>query len=60
MHSVLQLKLGGTIPKTDYKIDELDIASRLLLEYFFPSKSFQAFGIRLIGGGGFIKGEYIQ
>jgi len=36
---------------------ELDIHSRLLLEYYFPSRSVHAFGIRLIGGGGFLSGE---
>lgn len=53
----ITVELGGTIPKTDYKIDELDIHSRLLLEYYFPSRSIHAFGIRLIGGGGFLCGE---
>ena len=53
----ITVELGGTIPKTDYKIDELDVTGRLLLEYYFPSRSMQAFGIRLIGGGGFINGE---
>lgn len=53
----ITVELGGTIPKTDYKIDELDVTGRLLLEYYFTSRSFHAFGIRLIGGGGLIKGE---
>lgn len=53
----ITVELGGTIPKTDYKIDELDVISRLLLEYYFPSRSIHAFGIRLIGGGGFLRGE---
>ncbi|HSW56211.1 MAG TPA: SPOR domain-containing protein [Ignavibacteriaceae bacterium] len=53
----ITVELGGTIPKTDYKIDELDVISRLLLEYYFPSRSIHAFGIRLIGGGGFLSGE---
>jgi len=53
----ITVELGGTIPKTDYKIDELDINSRLLLEYYFPSRSIHAFGIRLIGGSGFLSGE---
>jgi len=29
----------------------------LLLEYYFPSRSIHAFGIRLIGCGGFLRGE---
>jgi SPOR domain len=53
----ITVELGGTIPKTDYKIEELDIISRLVLEYYFPSRSIHAFGIRLIGGGGFLSGE---
>jgi SPOR domain len=53
----ITVELGGTIPKTDYKIDELDVTGRLLLEYYFPSRSIQAFGIRLIGSAGFINGE---
>jgi hypothetical protein len=53
----ITVELGGTIPKTDYKIDELDIHSRMLLEYYFPSRSIHAFGIRLIGGGGYLSGE---
>jgi len=53
----ITLEAGGTIPKTDYKIDELDVNGRLLLEYYFTSRSIHAFGLRLIGGGGFIKGE---
>ena len=53
----ITVELGGTIPKTDYIIDELDVISRLLLEYYFPSRSIHAFGIRLIGGGGFLSGE---
>ena len=48
---------GGTFSKTDYKIGELDLTGRLLFEYYFTSKSFNAFGIRLLGGGGFISGE---
>lgn len=53
----ITVELGGTIPKTDYKIEELDITSRLLLEYYFPSRSVHAFGIRLISGAGFNNGE---
>lgn len=53
----ITIELGGTIPKTDYKIEELDVISRLSLEYYFPSRSIHAFGIKLVGGGGFTKGE---
>lgn len=30
------------------------------MEYYFTSRSFHAFGLRLLGGGGFIKGEVIS
>lgn len=53
----ITFELGGTIPRTDYKMEELDITTRLSLEYYFPSRSIHAFGIRLISGGGFINGE---
>jgi hypothetical protein len=53
----ISLEFGGTVPKTDYKSDELDATGRLLLEYFFSSRSFQTFGLRLIGSGGFINGN---
>ncbi|MCW8803962.1 MAG: hypothetical protein OQK57_06150, partial [Ignavibacteriaceae bacterium] len=42
----ITLEAGGTIPKTDYKIDELDFKGRLLLEYYFTSRSIHAFGLR--------------
>jgi hypothetical protein len=53
----ISLEAGGTIPRTDYLNDELDYSGRLMVEYFFPSRAFHAFGIRLIGGGGFLSGN---
>ncbi len=53
----ITIEVGGTIPKTDYKIDELDISGRLLLEYFFTSHSINAFGMRILGGGGYLNGQ---
>lgn len=53
----ITLELGGTIPNTDYKLNELDISGRFMTEYFFTSRSIHAFGIRLFAGGGFINGE---
>lgn len=53
----ITLELGGTIPNTDYKLNELDISGRLMIEYFFTSRSIHAFGIRLSAAGGFINGE---
>ena len=51
------LEVGGSLPKTDYKIDELSITGRILIEYFFSSKSIHAFGLRILGGAGILKGE---
>ncbi len=53
----ITIEAGATIPKTDYKIEELDMTGRLLFEYYFTSRSAHAFGIRLTGGGGFLSGE---
>lgn len=53
----ITLETGGTVSKTDYREGELDFSSRLLIEYFFSSKTFSAFGLRIIGEGGFIRGE---
>lgn len=53
----ITLEFGGTLPKTDYKINELDIYGRILAEYYFTSRSIHAFGLRLFAGGGFINGE---
>ena len=51
------IEVGGTIPKTDYKIDELSITGRLLVEYFFKLNSASAFGIRISGSSGILKGQ---
>jgi len=51
------LEGGGTFPKTDYKIDELDITGRLLVEYYFTSRNPYAFGLRLLTGAGLLSGE---
>ena len=53
----ITFELGGTLPKTDYKINELDIYGRILTEYYFTSRSIHAFGLRLYAGAGFINGE---
>lgn len=53
----ITLELGGTIPKTDYKIDNAGISGRLSFEYFFKSHSIHSFGIRVLGGAGILKGE---
>ena len=45
---------------SDYKFEELNVTGRLLLEYFFPSRSFSDVGIRLFVTTGFIKGEFFS
>ena len=54
---VFSVELGGTYPYTDYSNPELDFFGRGLVEYYFPSKSIHAIGIRFFSGGGFISGE---
>lgn len=56
----ITVEAGGTIPKTDYKFEELNVTGRLLLEYFFTSRSFSAFGMRLFFSTGFISGEFFS
>jgi hypothetical protein len=51
------IEIGGTVPKTDYKIDELSISGKLLFEYFFKLSSISALGIRFSGSSGIIKGQ---
>jgi hypothetical protein len=54
---VFSAEFGGTYPFTDYSNPELDFFGRGLVEYFFPSKSIHAIGIRFLSGGGFISGD---
>jgi hypothetical protein len=54
---VFSAELGGTFPFTDYSNPELDFFGRGLVEYYFPSKSIHAIGIRFLGGNGYISGE---
>jgi len=56
----ITIEAGGTIPMSDYKFEELNVTGRLLLEYFFPSRSFSEFGIRLFANTGFIKGDFFS
>lgn len=53
----ISIEAGGTISKTDYKTSDLDYNVRLLFEYFFMSRSFSTFGLRLFSEGGFIQGQ---
>lgn len=51
------IEVGSTIPRTDYKIDELSIIGRLMVEYFFELNSNSALGIKILGSGGILKGQ---
>ena len=53
----IAMEFGGTLPKTDYKIDELSISGRLLAEYFFTSHSIHSLGVRILGGAGILRGK---
>ena len=53
---VFSAEAGGTYPFTDYSTPELDFFGRGLIEYYFPSKSVHAIGIRFLSGGGFLSG----
>lgn len=56
----ITFEAGATLSKTDYKIDELNISGRLLLEYFFTSRTLHAFGLRVMGSGGFLEGDFFS
>lgn len=53
----ISAEAGGSLPISDYQINDIDFSGKLSLEYFFPSKSIHIFGLKVNGGGGFIKGE---
>ena len=53
---VFSAEAGGTYPYIDYSTPELDFFGRGLIEYYFPSKSIHAIGIRFLSGGGFMSG----
>lgn len=50
-------EFGGTFPYTDYSFSDLDLSGRASVEYYFPSNSIHAIGIKFLGGGGFLSGE---
>ncbi len=54
---VLSLDAGPAIGITDYKNNKVDYMGRGSIEYFFPSFTSSTFGIRAIGGGGYVRGE---
>lgn len=54
---VFSAEFGGTLPISDFKFADLNYAGRGLIEYYFQSKTIHSFGIRFLGGGGFISGD---
>ena len=54
---VLSLDAGATLGITDYKNKKFDYMGRGSIEYFFPSFTRSSFGIRALGGGGYLRGE---
>jgi hypothetical protein len=51
-------EIGGSLAYTDFTIPELDFFGRGSVEYYFPSQTIHAFGIKFIGGGGLISAEH--
>ena len=51
---VLTAEGGITLVYTDYKGSEHDYFGKASLEYFFPTNSSGAFGLKVFSGGGFI------
>ncbi len=54
---VLSLEGGATYGLLDYKDFAIDFLGRGSLEYYLPMYSKSAFGIRLTGGAGYLKGK---
>ncbi|HRI48080.1 MAG: OmpA family protein [Ignavibacteriaceae bacterium] len=54
---VLSFEGGATYGLLDYKDFALDFAGRGSLEYYLPIYTKSAFGIRLSGGGGYLRGK---
>ncbi len=51
---VLTAEGGITLAYTDYKGNDFDYLGKASVEYFFPTNSLGAFGLRVFSGGGFI------
>ena len=54
---VLSMEGGATLGFTDYKNKKIDYMGRIAFEYFFPSFTNSTFGLRVVAGGGYIRGE---
>jgi outer membrane protein OmpA-like peptidoglycan-associated protein len=48
---------GGTIAQTDFQKTKIGTVGKLSLDYFFPTSTHAAFGLKLFGGAGDIQGE---
>ncbi len=57
---VFSMEGGATLGITDYKNRKIDYTGRGSIEYFFPSFTKSSFGIRAMGGGGYIRGEDVN
>lgn len=55
--AVLTLEGGATYGFTDYKDFSLDYLGKTSLEYYLPLYAKSAFGMRISGAGGYIKGK---
>lgn len=54
---VFTVEGGSTYTQTDYTTPLPDITGRASVEYYFPFYSKSAFGLKLMGGGGYFSGK---
>lgn len=54
---VITVEGGATLEYTDYSKPKIDYLGKSSLEFFLPAISRSSFGIKLMGGGGFISGD---
>ncbi len=50
---------GITYSRTDFKNDGIDYLTRASLDFYFPTLSFGAFGLKFFGGTGYLTGDGI-
>lgn len=54
---VVTVEGGATLEYTDYSKTKIDYLGKTSVEYFIPATSRSSFGIKFMGGGGFISGD---
>lgn len=54
---VITVEGGATLEYTDYSKTKIDYLGKTSVDFFLPALSKSTFGIRLLGGGGFISGD---